>query len=605
MRDRVFGIETEYAVIYHPGRRETARPTNLQVYQFFQSLLERRLRSLPRAFSLLRSKPGLFLENGASFHYEATPGDFEHGLLEMASPECRDPFALLACEKAKDELVESLCREVNQRLRRMGYSGEVRIGKNNVDSEGHTFGSHESYWVEDPLPLHRKLLLFPLWMGLWLLSIPVFAWLLLAVLAIIAALLAVLLLPVASALLVGLFRSLARVHRRSALRLASSAARLAETARRLIGSVQSRPGEAMRRLSWIELPLRPLISLHSWMHNRFHFRRFHRHLTAFLVTRTLYAGAGCMVLDGAPPFRLAQRPPFLRSLARVFTSGENRPLYESRDVFFRPWSALGARRRLHLLIGDANLCDWAMVLRVGATALVLEAIESGARADWPVLVHPLRALRTLCADPELRLLYPLEDGSQVSALEIQRRYLRLVREALAPQSDPGGWRSRVMSMWEETLGLLERDPEALRDRIDWIAKRGLLRREIPEPADWEAIRRQGPGILRAPAAPGNGDSRLRDAAFRALRADLRYHELGPRGGHRRLERRGELRRLVEREQVDRALRQPPSDTRAHARGGAIREAHARAVSGGATWHRVRLGRFDWRWYPDPLDPGAT
>jgi proteasome accessory factor A len=604
MRDRVFGIETEYAVIYHPGRRETARPSNLEIYQLFETLLGRYLRCLPRAFSLLRSKPGRFLENGASFHYEATAKDFEHGLIEMASPECRDPFTLLAYERAKDQLVEMLCREVNERLRSMGYSGEVRIGKNNVDSQGHTFGSHENYWVEDPLPARRKILLLPLWTGLWILSIPVFAWLLLVLLTILCATFVVLLLPVASALLAGLGRALARAHRRSALGLARVAARLGQTPRRLIASLHSRPGEASRRLTWIELPLRPLLSLHSWMHNRFHFRRFHRHLTAFLVTRTLYAGAGSVVLDGGPPFRLAQRPPFLRSLARVFTSGENRPLYESRDVFFRPWSALGSRRRLHLLVGDANLCDWALVLRTGATALVLEAIETGSPADWPVLVHPLRALRTLCTDPELALRYRLEDGSEISALEIQRRFLRAVREILAPEFDAGGWRSEVMEMWEETLELLERDPEALSDRIDWIAKRRLLRREIPEPADWQAIAARGSGLLGGPPALADRDSRLRDLAFRALRTDLRYHELGPRGGHRRLDRQGEVRSLVERGQVDRALLRPPSDTRAHARGRAIREAHRRSTSGGANWHRVRLGRFDWRWYPDPLDPGT-
>mgnify|MGYP000532499375 CR=1 FL=1 len=72
---------------------------------------------------------------------------------------------------------------------------------------------------------------------------------------------------------------------------------------------------------------------------------------------------------------------------------------------------------------------------------LLEAIEAGVRADWPVLVHPLRALRALSADPELTLRYPITDGSEVSALEIQRRYLQAVRESLAPESDSGGWRS--------------------------------------------------------------------------------------------------------------------------------------------------------------------
>jgi proteasome accessory factor A len=395
------------------------------------------------------------------------------------------------------------------------------------------------------------------------------------------------------------------VNQRSALGLARAADRLAGIPRRLVASLHSRPGEASRRLTWIELPLRPLISLHSWMHNRFHFRRFHRHLTAFLVTRTLYAGAGSVVLDGGPPFRIAQRPPFLRSLARVFISGENRPLYESRDVFFRPWSALGSRRRLHLLVGDSNMCDWALVLRTGATALVLEAIETGSLVDWPELVEPLRALRALSADPELALRYRLTDGSELSALEIQRRYLDAVRAALGGELGSDGWKSQVAAMWEETLDLLERNPEELRDRIDWVAKHCLVRREIPGSADWEAIGRRGAGVFRAPAASEDGDPRLRDLAFRALRADLRYHELGPRGGHRRLDLRRQVRRLVAPEQVDRARLRPPDDTRAHARGRAIREAHSRSLSGGATWHRVRLGRFDWRWFPDPLDPGGA
>jgi proteasome accessory factor A len=603
MRDRVFGIETEYAVIYHPGRRETLRPSNLEIYQLFESRMMLRLRSLPRAFSLLRSKPGRFLENGASFHYEATPKDFEHGLIEMASPECRDPFTLLASEHAKDELVEALCREVNERLFLMGYSGEVRIGKNNVDSQGNTFGSHENYWVEDPLPLRRKLLLLPLWLGLWIAALPVFAWLVAVLLAMLAALLLLLLLPAVAGLLAPLSSLLTRVHRASGDQLARISLRLSTWPRRLLTSLQSRPGEATRRMAWIELPLHPLLSLHSWMHNRFHFRSFHRNLTAFLVTRSLYAGAGCFALDGTPPLRLAQRAPFLRSLSRVFTTGPNRPVYESRDVFFRPWSALGSRRRLHLLLGDANLCDWALVLRVGATVLVLEAIESGAAVDWPVLTKPLEALRAVSTDSELSSRYRLRDGSEASALEIQRRYLRAVREALPAESDPRGWRGRVLAMWEETLALLERDPEALRDRVDWIAKRFLLRREVPEPDDWEAIGRRGVALLRTSADPGGADSRLRELAFRALRCDLRYHELGARGGHRRLVRRGEIRSLVERAQVERALRDPPTDTRARARGQAIREAHARSLAGGATWHRVRIGRGDWRFYPDPLDPG--
>jgi Pup amidohydrolase len=610
MRDRVFGIETEYAVIYHPARGERVRPTNLELYAHFEAALARRVHGLPRAFSLLRAKQGRFLENGATFHYEATPAAFEQGLIEMASPECRDPFTLLRYERAKDLLIEGLALEVNGRLRRLGLAGEVRIGKNNVDSQGHTFGSHESYWVEDRLSRGERLRLLPLWAGAWLLTAPVFAWLAAVTAAVIAAGLALLLLPVLGALGAGLAALVRRPAPRLAEAIAGHSARCASLPARLAERLRADPGALPRALAWVEAPLRPAVALHSALHNRFHFRRFRQHLTAFLVTRTVFAGAGAVAFDASPLFRLAQRPPFLRVLARIFTSGDVRPLYESRDVFFRPWSVLSSRRRLHLLVGDANLCDFAQVLRVGATALVLEAIEAGALEPWPVLADPLGALRALNRDTGLARPLALEGGATATPLEIQRRYLagagRVLLRGAGGALPPAPWKARVLAMWEETLALLERDPEALGDRLDWVAKRALVLREAPVAEDRAALEARGAALLAAPSESLDaGDRRLREIAYRVLRADLRYHELGPRGGHRQLVRRGAVRELVSSAQVMRALREPPADTRAHGRGLAIREACERALPGGATWHRVRIGLRTWRWFADPLRPGAT
>jgi proteasome accessory factor A len=603
LRDRVFGIETEYAVIYHPGRGETLRPTNLELYGLFERALPERVASLPRAASLLRSKRGRFLENGASFHYEATPQDFEHGLLELASPECRDPFALLRCERAKDELVEELAREATRLLRGLGvgYRGEVRIGKNNVDSQGHTFGSHESYWIEDPLTPRRKLVLAPLWALLWLATLPVFVWLV-AVVALFALLaVGLLLLPVVAALPAALAPLAGRWRPAAGAALRRAARATAELPLRLFRVVEANPGEIARRLAFVEAPLQPLIALHSLLHRRFHFRPIERGLTAFLVTRMSFAGAGAVAFDGGPLLRLAQRPPHLRALSRIFTSGDERPLYESRDLFFRPFSAFGSRRRLHLLLGDANLCEWAQVLRVGATALVLEAIEAEPEADWPRLVDPLGALRALNRDPELRGELELAGGGRRPAVEIQREYLARVRRILARAPEPpAGWKVQVLAMWEETLALLASDPDALADRVDWLAKRALLRRDLRDPADARALEARGAAVLRETVSQDAEARRLRGLAYRALRTDLRYHELGPGGGYRRLRAAGRVRSLVSDSEVTRALREPPPDTRALPRGRAIREAAGRSLAGGATWHRVRLGRLDWRWFPDPL-----
>ncbi len=108
--------------------------------------------------------------------------------------------------------------------------------------------------------------------------------------------------------------------------------------------------------------------------------------------------------------------------------------------------------------------------------------------------------------------------------------------------------------------------------------------------------------MREGGARTSADRRLRDLAFRARRLDLRYHEIGPKGGYRRLELAGAIRRLSDAAGVARARTEPPDDTRAWARGQAIKWAQTHALSGGAAWHRVRLGKFSWRWFTDPLDP---
>ena len=593
MRERVFGIETEYALIFHPRGRAGARPTNLELYRRFEAALLGRVRTLPHGFSWLREKGGRFLENGGTFHYEATAEDFENGLVEMASPECRDPFTLLAHERAKDELVEELCDEVNRQLELAGFRGHASVGKNSVDSQGHTLGSHESYWVEDRLERFRLALFIPVWVALWLVSLPVIAWLFALRIGLLAFVLG------AGALLLGTGAVLRLVRPALGQRLFAWMERFAR-------DLEQHPGELARRVQGLAAPLYPLMRLHSAVYDRFHFRVIRRDLTAFLVTRTLYTGAGALGFDGGPLFRLAQRPPFLKVLARIFPDDDARPLYEMRDLFFQPWSALRSRRRLHLLIGDANMSEWAQALRVGATALTLELIEGGTPAGWPVLMRPLETLQEINVDPELAATYELADGTRASALEIQRRILAFVRDGLAADPEPlESWKARVLAMWQETLDGLRRAPDSQSDRIDWLAKRRLVLEELPEAADREALRSRGAEVMRDGGAQSTADLQLREQAFRARRIDLRFHELGPRGGARRLERRGLLRRISQPAEVLRARTEPPADTRAFARGQAIKFAHANAVSGRAAWDRVRVGKLGIRYLGDPLDPGAN
>jgi hypothetical protein len=109
MRERVFGIETEYALIFHPRGLAGARPTNLELYRRFEAALLARVRTLPHGFSWLREKGGRFLENGGTFHYEATAEDFEAGWSRWRARVPR-PFTLLRHTSAPRTSWSRSCR---------------------------------------------------------------------------------------------------------------------------------------------------------------------------------------------------------------------------------------------------------------------------------------------------------------------------------------------------------------------------------------------------------------------------------------------------------------------------------------------------------------
>ena len=112
-------------------------------------------------------------------------------------------------------------------------------------------------------------------------------------------------------------------------------------------------------------------------------------LLPFLVTRQIYAGAGKVGVETdsrADPglYQLAQRSDFFEVIASVDTM-TRRPLVNTRD---EPHADAARYRRLHIIVGDANLCEWATALKVGALRLCLELLEAG-HAPRLVLADPV------------------------------------------------------------------------------------------------------------------------------------------------------------------------------------------------------------------------
>jgi proteasome accessory factor A len=197
-----------------------------------------------------------------------------------------------------------------------------------------------------------------------------------------------------------------------------------------------------------------------------------------------------------------------------------------------------------VIIGDSNLSETQTFLKVGATALVLSAIEVGGLGEPVDLAHPVESIWRVSHDPTLRSTLELDDGTHASALELQWHYLDWVSK-YAEVHGVSDVERLVLDTWEGILTDLERDPASTADRLDWTAKLDLLDRY-----------RERDGL--AWAAP----------KLRLL--DLQYHDVDrTRGLYHRLVANGRMKRLFTDAEIEKAAIAPPERTRAYFRGSCV------------------------------------
>jgi proteasome accessory factor A len=260
-------------------------------------------------------------------------------------------------------------------------------------------------------------------------------------------------------------------------------------------------------------------------------------LASFLATRQVFAGSGKTAFEGDHQewgrFQISQRADFIAVEASVDTL-HRRPLFNTRD---EPHATADRYRRLHVICGDANMSDWATALKVGTLSLVLDAIEQGVPMPC-TLQDPVSAVRDVSRDPSLRARLRRRDGTMLTAIEVQRRYLDAAAGADSDWPD----RQWVLDEWSAVLDDLERDWANAADRVDWCAKRRMVEDFIrDEKLDWSSP------IVQS--------------------LDLAYHDVDPETGlQRELESEGLMRRLVSEADVEAAMIRPPENTRAYVRG---------------------------------------
>lgn len=292
------------------------------------------------------------------------------------------------------------------------------------------------------------------------------------------------------------------------------------------------------------------------------------HLLPFLVTRQIYAGVGRVgghrlnykslksnimtisdyevdyqwvgnfygvEIDPTVDYQLSQRADHIVKTI----SGRvrfNRAIINPKWDSYYNYSNL---HRLHILFGECNMSEYATLLKIGTTSIVLDLIEDGAPLGDAELADPLDALKSVSRDPSWKWLVQRKKGGTIGAIDLQRIYLNAAIERYKGRDAQTDY---VLTEWQQTLDQLERDPMELADRIDWVAKRRLIEDFMQaEGAQW------GDDILHS--------------------LDLEYHDVNPQTGlYYGLEQAGLIRRETNDLAIVEATLKPPQNTRAKGRG---------------------------------------
>ncbi|MBO0729922.1 MAG: Pup--protein ligase [Acidimicrobiaceae bacterium] len=284
-------------------------------------------------------------------------------------------------------------------------------------------------------------------------------------------------------------------------------------------------------------------------------------LIPFFVSRQIYAGAG-KVLQTArgAMYCISQRAEHIWEGVSSATT-RSRPIINTRD---EPHSDAERFRRLHVIVGDSNMSEYATFLKIGATSILLRMLEDpGVVLRDMTLENPIRAIREISHDTSCKRRVRLANGREASALDIQSEYYnRAVRyqetRGLSPLEE------QALAMWGHCLEGIEKDPWSLDRECDWVIKHSLI----------EHFRERESVALAHP---------------KVALMDLQYHDVSrDRGLFYKVQRRGMVERTCDDAAIDKAVDEPPQTTRARLRGEFIRRAKERRRDFTVDWVHLKL-----------------
>jgi proteasome accessory factor A len=295
------------------------------------------------------------------------------------------------------------------------------------------------------------------------------------------------------------------------------------------------------------------------MDRRVPFARIVQYMLPFFVTRQVYTGAGKLGAENnAEPcdYQISQRADFLETEVGLETM-HSRPIVNTRD---EPHADPEKYRRLHVIVGDANMSEVSTYLKAGTMAIALSMVEDDFIDRDLSLDSPVAAYRQVSRDLGCRDVIRLKDGRSITAIELQREFLAYAHRYYRERQEPEPWVADVLARWETTLERLAEDPMQLGRELDWVIKYQLIENYVAKH-----------GLARTDA--------------RVQMIDLQYHDVRPgRGLFYKLEESEAVERLVTDDEITKAIHDPPKDTRAYFRGMCLQRYSDEIVS--ASWDSV-------------------
>lgn len=264
-------------------------------------------------------------------------------------------------------------------------------------------------------------------------------------------------------------------------------------------------------------------------------------LTPHFITRQIYCGAGRIGIGQKSEeigYQISQRADYIEAHVGLETTMK-RPIINTRD---EPHADPKISRRLHVIIGDANMSDFSNILKVGSTSLIISMIENGfLDFDEVNLQNPVGVVKDISHDLDLKKVYVTTNGKEFSAIDVQEWYLEKSKLYLSQHGYDDNSR-QVIDFWEQAIAGLRNKKEDLADRIDWIAKLNLIKKYQEK-----------------------NELTIEDDLIKSL--DFKYSEITSDDGIAQVLKRNRLlKEYVNSMEVQIAISEPPTDTRAWFRG---------------------------------------